>query len=65
MNTINGAKNCMLFLQENITIVFSKSLTCKFVELVHTCTALKLREFLQYLLGEEAVGRSVLYACSW
>jgi len=57
-------RNCKLFLQENITIVYSESLTRSSVELVDIVQHLMLPEFLPYLFGEEAVGRSVMYACS-
>jgi len=45
---------CKLVLQENITIFFFESLTsknCSF-ELVGTCTALMLHEYLQYICWE-------------
>ena len=59
-------KNCKLFLQENITIVFFFRVINKQVlsNLLALVQHLMLNEFLQYLLGEEAAGRSVLYACS-
>ena len=65
VNTINGAENCKLFLQENVTIVFFQVINKQVLPNLFTpAQHLTLREFLQYLLGEEAVERSVPYACS-
>jgi hypothetical protein len=62
---INGTKNCKLFLYETITRVFfrviNKQVLSKLFKLVQH---LMLYVFLEYLLGEEAVGGSVLYARS-
>jgi len=56
-------RNFNLFLQENITIVFFRVINKQVLwNLLILVQQLMLHEFLQYLLGEEAVGWSVLYA---
>jgi len=60
-------RNCKLVLQEKILIFFSESLTSKnsCFELVNTCTALNASRVSSVSVGREAVGKSMLYACTW
>ena len=62
---INGVKNCKLLFHENITIVFFQVINKQVLSNLFTLVQhLMLHEFLQYLLGEEAPGSNVHYACS-